>query len=134
MKRVFTIAALMLTALTAIAQPQGRGPRGNGRPDGRGPMMVEMSSPEQMARQEADRLTRLLLLSESQYNRIYRFNVRQMRSLENRMVAGRPDMRQMRRLEEKRDRKYHRVLNAAQYEKWVSFQTQKEFRRMRDRH
>jgi len=78
MKHMMTMIAALFLALSAIAQPQ-------------------QQSPEQIAREETDRLDQLLTLTDRQYKKIYKFNKRQSQKLQREMAdmrsGGRPEGR-----------------------------------------
>lgn len=128
MKYLFSATAAVLLALAAFAtQPQG-----HGRHPERSPRIFAQKDPAQLAQEETERLSRLVLLSDRQYRKIYNFNKRQFKALQRKMEDGRPAGRDMLKQQEKRARKYRSVLNAAQYEKWASFEAERNFRRMRE--
>ena len=192
MKHILTIAAALLLATTAFAQPQGPGQMGpDGRP-GFGPQF-EQRDPVQMAQEQTDRLDKLVQLTPQQYKKIFKFNKRQAKQLqrerENMMPQGRPEgfpegmgpgmgggrperpmgqgrpdgmgpggmgpggmgpggmgprgdgqfrpgprggamQELMEEQKAKRVKKYRKVLTPEQFQKWESFEAQREFRQM----
>lgn len=181
-----TMAAVLLMAVSAWAQPQGQGPQGRDFPMN-GPQF-EQREPSQVAQAQTDRLNELVGLSDKQYKIIYKFNLKMERQrqneMENSMPAGRPegfpgggmgpgmgggrperpmgqgrpdgmgpgngpggmpprgdgqfrrgpmneDMQQlMDKQQEKRVKKYRKVLTPEQFQKWESFEAERNFRRM----
>lgn len=93
MKKVLFIAAALVIAFTAAAQPQGQGPQG---PDkGQFPPKFEQRDPEQVAKEQTDRLDELVSLTPKQYKKIFKFNKKMEKQrqseLENMMPQGRPE-------------------------------------------
>ena len=193
MKRFLTVVAVCLLALTAYAQPQGRGQNG---PDGRPGFgqQFEQRDPAQIAQEQTDRLDKLVQLTPKQYKKIYKFNKRQSeqlkREMENMMPQGRPEgfpggmggnrperpmgqgrpdgmgpggmgpggpggmgpggpggrprgngefrpgprggamQELMEEQQQKRIKKYYKILTEEQFQKWQSFETQREFRQI----
>ena len=181
MKRMITLAALLMMTITAWAQPQGRGPQGREFPMP-GPQF-EQRDPAQVAQEQTDRLNDLVGLTDKQYKKIFKFNQKMERQrqneMENMMPMGRPegfpegmgpgmgggrpecpmgqgrpegmgpggmpprgdgqfrprpmneDMQQMmEKQQEKRVKKYRKVLTPEQYQKWESFEAERNFLRM----
>ena len=168
MKRFLTVVAVCLLALTAYAQPQGRGQNGpEGRP-GFG-QQFEQRDPAQIAQEQTDRLDKLVQLTPKQYKKIYKFNKRQSeqlkREMENMMPQGRPEgfpggmgpggmgpggpggrprgngefrpgprggamQELMEEQQQKRVKKYYKILTEEQFQKWQSFEEQREFRQI----
>ena len=185
MKHFLMMTAALALTLSAFAQPP-MPPQVQGKPD-RMPQMFEQRDPEQMAKDETDRLDRLVTLTEKQYKKIYKFNKRMYNQLQNQMEslrpAGRPegmgrpdgmgpggpgfggerpqgmgpggpggmgpgdprggefrrpllggDMQElMDEQQAKRVKKYRKVLTPEQFQKWESFEAEREFRRMVER-
>ena len=176
-----TMIAVLLMAVSAWAQPQGRGPQGREFPMP-GPQF-EQRDPAQVAQEQTDRLNDLVGLTDKQYKKIFKFNQKMERQrqneMENMMPMGRPDefpegmgpgmgggrperpmgqgrpdgmgpggmpprgdgqfrprpmnedMQQlMEKQQEKRVKKYRKVLTPEQYQKWESFEAERNFRRM----
>ena len=172
MKYILTMATALLMAFLAFAHPQ-QPPQGQGRPDGMPPMFgqFEQKDPAQLAQDETDRLDKLVGLTEKQYKKIFKFNKRQYKSLQNEMEnampqgfpggfgggrpegmgpgglrggqrpemgQGRPPMgggmtEQMQEMKEKRAKKYRKILTPEQYQKWESFEAERDFRKMIER-
>lgn len=149
MKHILTVMAALMLVATAFAQPpqppQGQGPRGREFPK-EGPQFMQMD-PEQMAKEETGRLDKLVNLTPKQYKKLYRFNKRQYNQMQSDMDAVRPEGRPapgefrrppmggemrdvMKDLQEKREKKYRKVLDADQYQKWEAFEAQRDFRRI----
>ena len=86
-------AALVLTITAAAQPPMGQGPRGREFPTD-GPMFQQMD-PEQVAKEETDRLDKLVNLTPQQYKKLYKYNKKlekqRQDEMENMMPQGRPE-------------------------------------------
>lgn len=133
MRRLFIFLTVMLAGFgTAAAQPHGGGVR-NGGDGQRIARTIETEDPVLLAEEQTGRLDRLVGLSPSQYNKVYRFHLRQVKKLRNRRQGTPEEMRvDMLRIQEKTARKYRRVLTTPQYERWASFEAERSFRRIYD--
>ena len=93
MKKVLFLAAALLIAFTAAAQPEGWGTQGPG--DKPFPPKFEQRDPAQVAQEQTDQLNELVSLTPKQYKKIYKFNkkMEQQRQdeLESMMPQGRPE-------------------------------------------
>ena len=128
MKRFLMITMALVLALTAYAQPRGRGHDNRHRPQ---VPAVEIQDPETTAYNQTVRLDGLVRLTPQQFNRIYRFHKRQLRNLQNRTHRNPAQMREdLMRLENRTERKYRNVLTQAQYERWASFDAHRRYRRV----
>ncbi len=107
MKQFLTLAALFVMTFTAVAQPpMGQGPKGREFPQD-GPKF-ERQDPAEVAQKQTDQLDKLVTLTPKQYKKIYKFNKRQA----------------------ERVKKYRKILTPEQFQKWESFEAQREFRQM----
>ena len=133
MRRLVIFLTVMLAGFgTAAAQPHGGGAR-NGGDGQRIARTIETEDPVLLAEEQTGRLDRLVGLSPSQYNKVYRFHLRQVKKLRNRRQGTPEEMRaDMMRIQEKTARKYRRVLTTPQYERWASFEAERSFRRIYD--
>jgi Spy/CpxP family protein refolding chaperone len=164
MKQLMILAAALVLTITAAAQPpMGQGPRGREFPTD-GPMFQQMD-PEQMAKEETDRLDKLVNLTPQQYKKLYKYNKKlekqRQDEMENMMPQGRPDgmgpggpgpggmgpggprgdgqfrrgpqfeeMQQLTdEIQAKREKKYRKVLTPEQFQKWESFEIDRDAHR-----
>ena len=120
MKRFLTITMALVLALTAYAQPRGRGHDNRHRPQ---VPAVEIQDPETTAYNQTVRLDGLVRLTPQ--------HKRQLRNLQNRTHRNPAQMREdLMRLENRTERKYRNVLTQAQYERWASFDAHRRYRRV----
>lgn len=158
MKQFLTLAALFVMTFTAVAQPpMGQGPKGREFPQD-GPKF-ERQDPAEVAQKQTDQMDKLVTLTPKQYKKIYKFNKRQAETRQTEMESMRPEGfpggmgpggfpprdgefrrgpgprgEEMKALMEEqqaeRVKKYRKILTPEQFQKWESFEAQREFRQM----
>lgn len=112
MKKYLVMVALTLAIGAAQAQEQPR----QGEPK-------EPPTVEEMARMQADRMKRQLLLGDDQYDRVYKLCLKQAEARQKRME-------QMKKEQEEMSQQMKGVLNEMQYERYEQLQSGKMHRRM----
>lgn len=123
------LAAAILFALPLQAQENRNG---DDEKERREPRFREIVSPEKSARQATNEMKRTLQLTDKQYDKIYKLNLKEEKARYKAMSDnkksqgyGRPDMgpseeeiKKMQKAAAKKEKKMKKILTAEQYAKW----------------